>query len=74
MNRSIRKNVVKCAFVAERHTHVHGTVTDRSLRGIVGKCAFTGGVEPRPYEKCVNFKVKTVRRQYRAYGRFHHDR
>ena len=58
MNRSIRKNVVKYAFVAERHTHVRGTVTDRSLRGIVGKCAFAGGVEPRPYPKCVISRVK----------------
>ena len=51
-----------------------GTVTDRSLREIVEKCTFTGGVEPRPYAESPNFKVKTVRRQYMSMRSLGYDR
>ncbi len=34
----------------------------------------SGEVESRPYAEMRNFKVTKRRRQYRAYGRFHHDR
>ena len=46
-------------FVTERHI-------GRSLREIVEKCTFTGGVEPRPYAKSHNFKVKKRRRRHRS--------
>ena len=36
---------------------VCGTVTDRSLRDFVGKCTFTGGVEPRPYAESLDMRI-----------------
>ncbi len=62
--------------VAERHTGippykgiVHGTVADRFIRENRWEINVSGGVEPRPYAEMRNFKVKTVRRRHRSFGK-----